>query len=112
MLDIKFIRENPKKVKESCDKKNVNNGDSLVEQILEFDTKKRSLLTSLEALRAKQNKFTKNDIDEAKKNKLEIKTLEPDLQETEIKLENYYYNCPTFLLTTYRWEKTIHKIKS
>src|SRR3989338_1572794 len=94
MLDIKFIRENPKKVKESCDKKNVNNGDSLVEQILEFDTKKRSLLTSLEALRAKQNKFTQNDIDEAKKNKLEIKTLEPDLQETEIKLENLLLQLP------------------
>src|SRR3989338_7889132 len=94
MLDIKFIRENPKKVKEACDKKNVNNGDSLVEQILEFDTKKRSLLTSLEALRAKQNKFTQNDIDEAKKNKLEIKTLEPDLQETEKKLEALMLQLP------------------
>src|SRR3989344_5712520 len=93
MLDIKFIRENPKKVKEACDKKNVNNGDSLVEQILEFDTKKRSLLTSLEALRAKQNKFTQNDIDE-KKNKLEIKTLEPDLQETEKKLEALMLQLP------------------
>lgn len=94
MLDIKFIRENPKKVKEACDKKNVNNGAALVEQILEFDTKKRSLLTSLEALRAKQNKFTQNDIGEAKKNKLEIKTLEPDLAETEKKLEELLLQLP------------------
>ncbi|OGZ66037.1 MAG: serine--tRNA ligase [Candidatus Staskawiczbacteria bacterium RIFCSPHIGHO2_02_FULL_34_10] len=105
MLDIKFIRENPKKVKEACDKKNVNNGDSLVDQILDLDIRKRSLLTSLEALRAKQNKFTKSasaknsgetmdDIDKAKKNKLEIKTLEPDLQETEKKLEELLLQLP------------------
>ncbi len=94
MLDIKLIRENPKKIKEACAKKNVNNGDMLVEQILELDMKRRSLLTSLESLRAKQNKFTQNDIDEAKKNKLEIKTLEPDLQETEKKLEELMLQLP------------------
>lgn len=94
MLDIKFIRENPKKVKEACAKKNISNAGMLVEQVLELDVKKRSLLTSLEALRAKQNKFTQNDIDEAKKNKLEIKTLEPDLAETEKKLEELLLQLP------------------
>lgn len=83
MLDIKFIRENKDKVKQACVNKNINNGDMLVEQVLELDTKKRSLRTSLEALRAKQNKFTKDDIVKAQKNKLEIKTLEPDVKAAE-----------------------------
>ena len=94
MLDIKFIRENPGKVKEACAKKNVNNGDMIVEQLLEADIKKRSLMTSFEALRARQNKFTKEDIEEAKKNKLEIKTLEPDLKETEEKFDALMLQLP------------------
>lgn len=83
MLDIKFIRENPEKVKEACSKKNIKNGDNLVNQLLDYDAKKRALITELDILRAKQNKFTKDDITEAQKNKAEIKVLEPQLQEVE-----------------------------
>src|SRR3989344_5250413 len=98
MLDIKFIRENKDKVKQACVNKNINNGDMLVEQVLELDTKKRSLLTSLEALRAKQNKFTKDDIEEAKKNKLEIKTLEPDVKAAEDKFNELLMQLPNIPL--------------
>ena len=94
MLDIKFIRENPDKVKEACTNKNINNGDMIVDQVLEFDIKKRSLMTTLENLRAKQNKFTKDDLENAKKNKLEIKTLEPDVKETEEKLQTLLMQLP------------------
>jgi len=102
MIDIKFIRENPEKVKEACVKKNIDNGEALVEQVLDLDIRKRSLITSLEALRAKQNKLTrsassgqaKDDIEEAKKNKLEIKTLEPDLEETEKKFDELMQKLP------------------
>lgn len=94
MLDIKFIRENPEKVKTACEKKNIKNGQDLVDQILDLDIKKRSLITTLDNLRAKQNKFTKENIEEAKKNKLEIKTLEPDLQDTENKLQGLLHQIP------------------
>src|SRR3989344_4345582 len=94
MLDIKFIRENSDKVKEACANKNINGGDTIVDQLLDLDIKKRSLMTTLENLRATQNKFTKNNIEEAKKNKLEIKTLEPDLQETENKFNELLMKLP------------------
>jgi seryl-tRNA synthetase len=62
MLDIKFIRENPEKVKEGCQKKGVRVD---VDRILEIDKKKRETITALEDMRAKKNKASK-DIAEAK----------------------------------------------
>ena len=38
MLDINFIRENPKKVKEACENKNINVD---VDKVLELDKTKR-----------------------------------------------------------------------
>ena len=52
MLDIKFIRENPEKVKEGCRKKNV---ECDVNKILELDKRKRELLGQIENLRAQKN---------------------------------------------------------
>jgi seryl-tRNA synthetase len=62
MLDIKFIRENPEKVKEGCQKKGVRVD---VGRILEIDKKKRETITALEDMRAKKNKASKK-IAEAK----------------------------------------------
>lgn len=94
MLDIKFIRENPDKVKKACVDKNITHGVSLIDRLLDLDLRRRSLITSLDALRAKQNKFNKDNIEEAKKNKLEIKTLEPDLQDTENQLNLVLIQLP------------------
>jgi len=80
MLDIKYIRENPEKVKEGCRKKGV---DCDVSKVLELDEKKRELLQKIEILKAQQNKLGKEDIEEARKLKEEIKSLEPQLQEVE-----------------------------
>ncbi len=96
MLDIKFIRENPRKVKEACIKKNMDG--ELVEQVLELDIKKRSLMTTLENLRAKQNRFGRDEIEAAQKNKAEIKTLEPDLKEVEEKLSALVMQLPNIPL--------------
>ncbi len=92
-------------MKKACQDKNIENGEDLVEQVLELDIKKRSLMTSLEVLRAKQNslsKFSKgtdqSNIEEAKKNKLEIKTLEPDLDETDKKLMELVMKVPNIPL--------------
>jgi seryl-tRNA synthetase len=52
MLDIKFIRENPDKVREGI--KNKNEKDRL-DEVLELDLKRRDLLTGNEELKAQRN---------------------------------------------------------
>ncbi len=52
MLDMKFIRENPDRVRKACADKN-DNAD--VDQLLALDTERRKMLTETEALRARQN---------------------------------------------------------
>ena len=56
MLDIKFIRQNPDKVKEGCQKKQVK-VDS--DRLLEVDKKRREVLQALEDMRAQKNKASK-----------------------------------------------------
>jgi seryl-tRNA synthetase len=91
MLDINFIRQNSEKVKEACEKKNVNCD---VDVVLSLDMKKREIQTAIEGLRARQNMFGKNDIEEAKKIKTIIKDLEPQFHETEQKLKNLLLVLP------------------
>ena len=57
MLDIKFIRENPKKVKKGCKDKQVKID---INHILDLDKKRREILLALEDLRAKKNKASKD----------------------------------------------------
>lgn len=52
MLDIKYIRENPDKVRQGI--KNKNEKDRL-DEVLELDQKRRDLLTGTEELKAKRN---------------------------------------------------------
>jgi seryl-tRNA synthetase len=52
MLDIKYIRENPEKVREGI--KNKNEKDRF-EEVLELDLKRRDLITETEELKAKRN---------------------------------------------------------
>jgi seryl-tRNA synthetase len=52
MLDIKFIRENPDKVRQGI--KNKNEKDRL-DEVLELDQKRRDLLTETEELKARRN---------------------------------------------------------
>ena len=101
MLDIKFIRENPDKVKDSCQKRGVK---CEVNRILELDKKRRELLQEIEELKAKQNKITeksRSDLStatlhgkaaesqgqtlrkKAKEIKEKIKKIEPELNKTE-----------------------------
>lgn len=54
MLDIKFIRKNPDKVKEACKNKKIN--DDIVDRFLDVDKKRREILKALEDMRAKKNK--------------------------------------------------------
>ncbi|MBI2626310.1 MAG: serine--tRNA ligase, partial [Candidatus Nealsonbacteria bacterium] len=54
MLDIKFIRQNPEKVKEGLAKKQAKVD---IDLLLELDEKKRDYLQKIENMRAEQNKL-------------------------------------------------------
>ena len=56
MLDIKFIRENPDKVKKGCQAKQV---EVDIDRLLEVDKKRRETLQALEEMRAQKNRATK-----------------------------------------------------
>ena len=62
MLDIKFIRENPDKVKEACRKKKV---DFDVDNLLKLDAQRRELIMAIENKSAMKNQANKR-IQEAK----------------------------------------------
>ncbi|MBE6844397.1 MAG: serine--tRNA ligase [Ruminococcus sp.] len=58
MLDIKIIRENPDKVKAALKTRNADY-DSYIDEILEIDEKRRKISTETDALKAEQNKVSK-----------------------------------------------------
>lgn len=92
MLDIKLIRENPENVKKGL--KNRQKDAGLVDQVLEKDKEKRSLLQKFEELRAKRNNLGKDQIEEAKIVKEELKDLEPKLKQTEEELTEVLLMIP------------------
>ncbi|MFH1671158.1 MAG: serine--tRNA ligase, partial [Candidatus Portnoybacteria bacterium] len=80
MLDIKYIRENPDKVKDSCQKRGIKCD---IDKLLELDEKKRKYLQEIEGLKAEQNKLGKEKQEKAKELKWKIKDLEPVLDKIE-----------------------------
>ncbi len=78
MLDIKFIRENPGKVKEGCQKKQAKVD---VDLLLEIDKKRREALQALEDMRAQKNKAT--DIIGQTKDEKEKKKIILEMQELD-----------------------------
>ncbi len=71
MLDIKFIRENPKKVKETCKNKQVKVD---IDLLLKIDKEKRGIQTELEKIFAQKNKASK-EISKAKDKKAKNKII-------------------------------------
>ena len=91
MLDIKYIRENPDKVKQGCKNKQVKCD---IDQLLELDKKRRELLQKTEGLKAQQNKLGKDDQSEAKKIKENIKKLDPELKKLGEEFNKLLYKIP------------------
>ena len=58
MLDIKIIRENPEKVKAALKTRNADY-DSYIDDILKIDEERRKISTETDALKAEQNKASK-----------------------------------------------------
>jgi len=107
MLDIKFIRQNPEKVKEACKNKQVKVD---IDQLLEVDRKRRETLWALEDMRAQKNKASKKiseskDEKEKKKIILEMKELDTNsdrlnrsLKNLEAEFDNLIYKVPNLPL--------------
>ena len=94
MLDIKFIRENPDKVKDSCQKRGIKCD---IDKILELDEKRRETLQEIEELKAEQNKLGKEDQEQAKELKWKIKDLEPTLDKIEEKFNELLLQVPNLV---------------
>ncbi|MBI2643950.1 MAG: serine--tRNA ligase [Candidatus Wildermuthbacteria bacterium] len=92
MLDIKFIRENPEKVKDGIAKKGAR--PDLVDAVLELDKKRRGYLQKVEELKARQNKLGKDHVEEAKEIKNQIKELAPELESIEKELHETILRLP------------------
>ena len=91
MLDIKFIRQNSNKVKEGCRKKQVKVD---IDKVLELDKKRRNYLKEVEALRFEQKKLGKDKIERARKVKVKIKRIEPQLKKTESEFNKLMKQIP------------------
>lgn len=89
MLDIKFIVENLALVKQGAEKKNIPVD---LDKIIELDNERRSVLTEVEALRAKQNSVSKEipqkQGDEKQTLLDDMKALKDDLRMKEQSLED------------------------
>lgn len=100
MLDIKRIRENTKEIKEALNNRNENLSDT-IDKLLALDDERKQLLQKKEALRAEQNKISKEiplkkkngedvseTLQEMSKLKEEIKADDEKLSEIEEKIKN------------------------
>jgi seryl-tRNA synthetase len=85
MLDINFIRQNPKLVEEGIKAKGM---EVDVGKLLEVDDRRRKLLAEVENLRAQRNKAAHDkDIEEGKELKEKIKKVEDELEKVN---ENFF----------------------
>lgn len=96
MLDLKLIRENPDLVKKGTAEK--RRDPKLVDEVIDLDKKRRELLEKIEFLRSKRNQLSKDNIQEGKKIKEELKLIEPQLKETEEILYSTLYLIPNLPL--------------
>jgi len=96
MLDIKYIRENPDKIKEN----NKNRGVSVdLDRLLDLDTLRRDQIKEIDELRAQRNQGSKgkpSDEEIAKMRKLgdEIKEKEEKLAKIESEYDQLFYKLP------------------
>lgn len=85
MLDIKFIRENPDKVRENIKKKSQDT--KKVDELLKKDKRYRELLQEAEQLRAKRNTIT-SEINQAKKQGKDISKLIKEAKDLPEKIKS------------------------
>jgi seryl-tRNA synthetase len=85
MLDIKFIRQNPDKVKKACKDKGI---EVDIDMLLELDQKRREILNFIEKIRAQKNKASKEIVkikDQKEKEKIVSEMRRLDQKEEKAK---------------------------
>jgi len=111
MIDIKFIRENPKLVKRKARDKGV---DIDIDRILKMDKKRRDLIQEVEKLKAEKNKLASGPEGlkarrEAKEIKNKIKKLEPELGKIEKQFNELMLQIPNLPLYDLKKNKVIRR---
>jgi seryl-tRNA synthetase len=92
MLDIKFIRENPKVIQDAVKAKGV---DINIEDLLKLDEQYRTDQIELQKLREERNKAAKErNIERGKEIKAQLDEREPRIQELEKKLKTLLLSLP------------------
>ena len=110
MLDIKFIRENPDKVKENIRKKFQDEKLELVDKLLKADEQHRELMKESQELRHERNQITDNInkakkegkdakelIEKAKKIPAKIKEIEEKQNSLAAEIKDYLYKIPNMM---------------
>lgn len=77
MLDIQYIRDNAAAVKQAAIDKNFDG--SVVDEIIKVDVERRKFIGQVEEIRAKKNKLGRDQIEEGRALKIELKTIEEKL---------------------------------
>lgn len=91
MLDIKFIRENQKKVEEAAKNKGYKVD---ISKLLKIDDRRKELIQKIDNFRAEQKKLDKSQKDKGKELKEEIKKLEPELNKIEEEYRDLMFTVP------------------
>lgn len=101
MLDIKYIRENPEKVKEGVEDKGFD--PKVIDRIIELDGEWRKALLVVEELRQERNAVSKTGTSESisrgQEIKRELKDLETDLDKLEKNLKENLLKVPNLPLS-------------
>lgn len=98
MLDIKFIRENPDKVRQGAANKNI---EVPIEEILKLDSEYRELSRTLQELYTQRNRAAKErDIEGGREIKAEVGSQESKLKEIEEQLNSLLWKIPNLPLDT------------
>jgi len=99
MLDVKFIAENQSLVQRGAEKKNIPID---LDKIISLDSERRSILSAVEALRAKQNAVSKDIPQKQGKEKEDLlsdmKSLKEELKIKEQSLEDLQEELKSLLL--------------
>jgi len=100
MLDITYIRENSKTVKQACKDKNLN--PDVVDNLLTTDEKRRELIGRVQELRTQRNTLSKQlqskrdekILKQAGEVKQQLQDIEPQLRQTEEVFEEFMLQVP------------------
>jgi seryl-tRNA synthetase len=103
MLDIKFVRENPEKVKAAIARKGAE--PALIDELLGLDTRRRELVSKVEQYQSRLNKASKeiamfhgqqkiDAINEASEVSEKIKQLKPEVDKVNTEYRKVMYQIP------------------